>query len=176
MTRIQASPQTNLLFGLKARPQQKLHFSSAITATGDDVFCKMHRNEIPTNIIAENDSFYAVLDIDPVTPGQTVIASKRHIASENDLTDKEWADLRKILKECKEKLIPALEAKGLHPTGWNFGWDEGEDAGQAILHFHPLLVPRYGDDDKGGVRGVVPDMQFPSADRQNFGVFKWLFG
>jgi diadenosine tetraphosphate (Ap4A) HIT family hydrolase len=47
----------------------------------------------------------------------------------------------------------------LHPDGFNIGINDGEAAGQTVLHAHVHVIPRYhGDaaDPRGGVRWVIP--------------------
>ena len=47
-------------------------------------------------------------------------------------------------------------------TGFNVGNNVGEDAGQTVMHCHIHLIPRRKgdmDDPRGGVRGVIPEMQ-----------------
>jgi diadenosine tetraphosphate (Ap4A) HIT family hydrolase len=48
------------------------------------------------------------------------------------------------------------------PDGYNIGINDGESAGQTIMHLHIHLIPRYkGDmvDPGGGVRGAIPEKQ-----------------
>ena len=47
-------------------------------------------------------------------------------------------------------------------TGFNIGINQGESAGQTVMHLHIHLIPRRnGDvtDPRGGVRGVIPSKQ-----------------
>ena len=47
-------------------------------------------------------------------------------------------------------------------TGFNIGVNQGESAGQTVIHLHIHLIPRRnGDvtDPRGGVRGVIPSKQ-----------------
>ena len=49
--------------------------------------------------------------------------------------------------------------KEYHPTGYNIGFNCGEDAGQSVMHVHLHLIPRYYGDvenPRGGIRGVIP--------------------
>lgn len=46
------------------------------------------------------------------------------------------------------------------PDGYNIGINDGQAAGQTVMHLHMHLIPRYtGDqpDPRGGVRWVFPD-------------------
>lgn len=46
------------------------------------------------------------------------------------------------------------------PSGFNIGLNDGEAAGQTVMHCHIHLIPRYpGDmpDPRGGVRWIIPD-------------------
>ena len=47
-------------------------------------------------------------------------------------------------------------------TGFNVGINDGEDAGQTVIHCHIHLIPRRNGDmenPRGGVRGVIPEKQ-----------------
>ena len=47
-------------------------------------------------------------------------------------------------------------------SGFNIGINQGETAGQTVMHLHIHLIPRRkGDieDPRGGVRGVIPSKQ-----------------
>ena len=47
-------------------------------------------------------------------------------------------------------------------TGFNVGVNAGASAGQTVFHAHVHLIPRREGDmpiPRGGVRGVIPDMQ-----------------
>lgn len=51
--------------------------------------------------------------------------------------------------------------KNMHnPDGFNIGINDGEAAGQTVMHLHIHLIPRYlGDveDPRGGVRWVISE-------------------
>jgi histidine triad (HIT) family protein len=42
------------------------------------IFCKIVRKEIPAEIVYEDDSFLAFLDINPQSPGHTQVIPKEH--------------------------------------------------------------------------------------------------
>jgi len=48
----------------------------------DCIFCKIATHEIPSEIIYENESHVAFLDINPTTEGMTVVVPKKHFDSD----------------------------------------------------------------------------------------------
>ncbi|MBN1168068.1 MAG: HIT family protein [Methanospirillaceae archaeon] len=111
----------------------------------------------PEDIILENGYAYARYDRYPVSPGHLLIIPKRHIASVFEANADEIKNLWELVSRGKE----FLDAKH-SPDGYNIGINNGQPAGQTIMHLHIHLIPRYvGDmeDPKGGVRGVIPGKQ-----------------
>ncbi|MCI0461580.1 MAG: HIT family protein [Gemmataceae bacterium] len=105
-------------------------------------------------ILAANEHAVALLDAYPVSPGHTLIVSRRHVASYFDLTAEEARGLHELLCQMHARLQAAGSAEG-----YNVGINVGKAAGQTILHVHLHLIPRYpGDveDPVGGVRNVIP--------------------
>ena len=108
--------------------------------------------------IENNELAVAFYDKYPVSRYHTLIIPKRHVADYFDLTAEEIAAMHALLLRQKTRL------QALDPaiTGFNIGINVGADAGQSIFHVHMHLIPRRkGDmaDPKGGVRGVIPEMQ-----------------
>lgn len=118
------------------------------------IFCEMP----PDRIIGENRLSVAFRDGHPVTGLHTLVIPKRHVADFFDLFQPERNAVLSLLDEMR------LEIQNADPTvtGFNVGANAGKDAGQTVFHCHVHLIPRRsGDvaDPRGGVRGVIPDMQ-----------------
>jgi diadenosine tetraphosphate (Ap4A) HIT family hydrolase len=91
----------------------------------------------------------------PVSPGHTLVISRRHVGSFFELSDAERADLMALLERAKSGLDGQFQ-----PQGYNVGINDGAAAGQTVPHLHIHLIPRYrGDrpDPRGGVRWIFPD-------------------
>lgn len=43
------------------------------------IFCKIVRGELPAHVVYEDDTFLAILDIHPQTPGHTQVIPKKHV-------------------------------------------------------------------------------------------------
>ncbi len=120
----------------------------------DCVFCNIDESRIEI----ENHLALSFKDLYPVTDGHTLVIPKRKVQSFFDLTQEEIAAMLGLLNSQKEDL------KKNDPliTGFNIGINDGEDAGQTIMHCHIHLIPRRNgdmEDPQGGVRGVIPGKQ-----------------
>jgi len=114
-------------------------------------FCEI----APDRIISQSDFMLTTFDQYPVSPGHTLIIPKRHVASLFALTETEWNEIFDELKRVKDELLTSHQ-----PDGFNIGVNDGEAAGQTILHLHVHVIPRYeGDvaDPRGGIRWLFPD-------------------
>jgi diadenosine tetraphosphate (Ap4A) HIT family hydrolase len=105
----------------------------------------------------ESSLSVARFDNYPVSPGHTLVTTKRHVSSYFDATSDEVSDLWQLVGEVKQHLDLKHQ-----PTSYNVGINIGLDAGQTVMHVHVHVIPRYkGDmeDPSGGVRGVIPNRQ-----------------
>ena len=111
---------------------------------------------LPTDrIISESDYTVTIRDGFPVSEGHTLIIPKRHVQSFFELQAVEKAAVLQALDEAKEILDQKFST-----DGYNIGINDGEAAGQTIMHLHVHLIPRYkGDtpDPRGGVRWIFPE-------------------
>jgi len=119
-------------------------------AESDCIFCNLE----PDRIISESDYTLTIRDGFPVSGGHTLIIPKRHVESFFELQAIEKAAVLQAMDEAKETLD-----KEFSPDGYNIGINDGEAAGQTVMHLHVHLIPRYkGDteDPRGGVRHIFP--------------------
>ena len=105
-------------------------------------------------VVASNELAIAIHDLYPVSPGHTLIVTKRVIETWWDATPEEKLALVALLDVVKE----LLDAE-YRPDGYNVGFNAGEIAGQTVPHVHVHLIPRYihdVPDPRGGIRHVIP--------------------
>jgi diadenosine tetraphosphate (Ap4A) HIT family hydrolase len=105
-------------------------------------------------IVAQDDLTCTLRDAYPVSPGHTLIITRRHIASMAQATVDEQHALLGALAIARN----ALDSE-LRPDGYNLGINDGLAAGQTIMHLHLHLIPRYTGDTprpRGGVRHCIP--------------------
>jgi len=105
-------------------------------------------------IVVSNEHAFVVLDAYPVSPGHSLVISRRHVADIFDLTEIEISDILQLIRSARERIAHTLQ-----PAGYNIGVNLGKDAGQTVMHVHVHVIPRYpgdSEDPTGGVRGVIP--------------------
>ena len=121
----------------------------------DCPFCRILQSDVSQRIVSENDLAIVIRDGYPVSEGHTLIIPKRHVGSFFDITDAEREALFSYVNGQKQVLDKIYQ-----PDAYNVGINDGEAAGQTVLHLHIHLIPRYaGDvpDPRGGVRWINPE-------------------
>lgn len=106
-------------------------------------------------VIEQSTLAVAFADAFPISPGHTLVVSRRHEADFFALSDMEQAALWVLALRARERIMADHE-----PTGFNVAINVGADAGQSVDHAHLHIVPRYAgdvDDPRGGVRWVIPE-------------------
>lgn len=101
------------------------------------IFSRIVAGEIPSYKCAENDDFYAFLDINPLVKGHTLVIPKREVDYIFDLTDEEIAAMQVFAKHV------AVAIKEAFPC---------IKVGQAVLglevpHAHIHLIPMQNEKD-----------------------------
>ena len=107
----------------------------------DCIFCKIANGEIPSKTLYEDERFRVILDLGPATKGHALILPKDHFSNLFELPDETAGEVMKLARrmavQMKEKL---------HADGFNLVQNNGECAGQTVMHFHLHLIPRYEGD------------------------------
>lgn len=116
----------------------------------DCLFCKIGRKEIPAEVVYENDHAFAILDINPVSPGHTMVISRTHAKDLPELPGEEVGPLFEGVKAVLAKIQSALR-----PDGFTIGINQGSVSGQAVDHLHIHLIPRFVGDKGKSVHFVV---------------------
>ncbi len=107
----------------------------------DCIFCKLANGVFPTNKIYEDEDFTVILDLGPATKGHALILPKEHADCLFDLPDETAAKLLPLAKRLGSRMVDVL-----HADGMNVIQNNGETAGQSVMHYHLHLIPRYKDD------------------------------
>lgn len=105
------------------------------------LFCKIIKGDIPSDKVYEDELFYAFLDIKPINLGHSLIVPKKHFENIFEI-DEEYLEK---LGEVIQKVSKAVKA-GTNADAINIGMNNGQEAGQIIMHAHIHIIPRFKDD------------------------------
>jgi|SRR3989344_3557040 len=106
----------------------------------DCIFCKIAANEIPAEVVYEDESVIAFLDIHPVNFGHTLLIPKRHVPTMLDVPD----EMLNVLFVAAKKLMGAIK------KGCEADYVALTVVGVDVPHFHIHLIPRYLNDGLAG--------------------------
>lgn len=106
------------------------------------VFCSIIKGELPANIVYQDDTVIAILDIAQATKGHTLVIPKKHYENIYDVDEETLKHMIVVSKRLSAQIVNKLHADGLNIVNNN-----GDAAGQAIKHIHFHLLPRYDGDD-----------------------------
>lgn len=101
------------------------------------IFSKIIAGEIPSYKVAEDDNFYAFLDINPLVKGHTLVVPKREVDYVYDLSDEELAAMHVFAKHVALAIQKAFPCKKV-----------GEAViGLEVPHAHVHLIPIQKESD-----------------------------
>lgn len=110
----------------------------------ETIFSKILRGEIPCHKVYEDDHVLAFLDINPLSPGHTLVIPKEEKAHLHELSDESAAALGRVLPRlCRA----VLEVSGA--SAYNVLQNNGASAHQAVLHVHFHIIPKIGSGGLG---------------------------
>lgn len=107
----------------------------------DCPFCAIVAGEAPASVVDEAEDTLAFLDINPSSPGHTLVVPREHADGLADLP----ADTGRDMFTVGQRVAAALR-ETRDPAGINFFLADGEAAGQDVFHVHLHVVPRHVDD------------------------------
>ena len=102
-----------------------------------DIFSKIAAGEIPSYKCAENEKFYAFLDINPVVKGHTLVIPRREVDYIFDMDDDEIAEFQVFAKKVALAIKKAFPCKKVAEVV----------LGLEVPHAHIHLIPMQSEGD-----------------------------
>ena len=102
-----------------------------------DIFSKIAAGEIPSYKCAENEEFYAVLDINPLVKGHTLVIPRREVDYIFDMDDDEIARYQVFAKQVAKAVKTAFPCKKVAQVV----------LGLEVPHAHIHLIPMQSEGD-----------------------------
>jgi histidine triad (HIT) family protein len=102
----------------------------------DTIFSKIIAREIPADIVYEDNAVIGFRDINPQAPVHVLIATKRPIATLNDVSADDGALLGALLLAAKQVAADL----GIADSGYRTVINCNQDGGQDVFHIHMHLL------------------------------------
>ena len=102
-----------------------------------DIFSKIAAGEIPSYKCAENEKFYAFLDINPLVKGHTLVIPRREVDYIFDMEDDEIAEFQVFAKKVAKAVKAAFPCKKVAQVV----------LGLEVPHAHIHLIPMQQEGD-----------------------------
>lgn len=87
--------------------------------------------------------FRVILDLGPAAKGHALILPKDHYKDLYELPENTASHVMLLAKKMAAQMTDKL-----HCDGFNLVQNNGETAGQTVMHFHMHLIPRYKNDNQ----------------------------
>lgn len=101
------------------------------------IFSKIAAGEIPSYKCAENEKFYAFLDINPLVVGHTLVIPRREVDYYFDLDDEELAEMQIFAKRVATAIGKAFPCQKVAQVV----------LGLEVPHAHIHLIPMQSEGD-----------------------------
>ena len=118
-----------------------------------DIFAKIAAGEIPSYKCAENDEFYAFLDINPLVKGHTLVIPRREVDYFFDMEDDELARYQQFAKRVAIAIKKAFPGKKVAQVV----------LGLEVAHAHIHLIPMQSEKD---MNFANPKLSLPAEEMQ----------
>jgi histidine triad (HIT) family protein len=100
------------------------------------IFCAIVKNQLPAEIIYQDETFLAFADIHPMAPVHLLIVPKQHVES-LDHVAADQAPMLGDLLICAQTIARKLN---LAQNGYRLMINTGKDGGQTMPHLHLHLL------------------------------------
>jgi histidine triad (HIT) family protein len=100
------------------------------------IFCEIVAAKSPASVIYEDSDVVALLDINPVQRGHSLVIPKKHYVDIWDIDSEVLFKVVTATKRVAQRMRDVWNVEGVNIFGAN-----GKPAGQDIYHFHMHVIP-----------------------------------
>ena len=101
-------------------------------SSADCLFCRIRDGQLPAKKVHEDETCFAIRDINPQAPTHLLVIPKRHVATLNDLSADDAAAVGHLVLVAKK----LAAAEGHAEQGWRTLFNVNQQAGQTVFHIH----------------------------------------
>jgi len=100
------------------------------------LFCRIASGEIRSDVIYQDDEFFAFRDINPQAPTHVLIIPRTHINSLGEISDQQENLMGRMVIIAKK----LAEKEGIAKSGYRLVLNCGPEGGQVVPHLHLHLI------------------------------------
>lgn len=108
----------------------------------DCIFCQIINRQLPAEILYEDEALIAILDINPMNYGHTLVIPKEHTENMIEVAPNLIPSIFQLSQNLAKAIRQSLQADGI-----NIISNIGHAAGQSVFHTHIHIIPRRIDDE-----------------------------
>ena len=108
------------------------------------IFCAIVAGQARSWRVYEDEHCVAFLDVNPITPGHTLVVPRRHAADLLAMPE----DEAQLVMRATHRVVRLLDEQ-LSPGGLNLVQANRAPAWQTVFHLHVHVLPRYDGDGLG---------------------------
>ena len=103
----------------------------------DCIFCRIVDDELPSRTVYEDEETLALLDINPISRGHTLVIPKQHVVWFYEMSDTDIQQLFIATKAVANKIKRAFDVEHISLLL----------RGTRVPHVHVFLIPKLTDED-----------------------------
>lgn len=100
------------------------------------LFCNIANKDMSSEIVYEDDKFFAFKDINPVSPVHVLIVPRKHIETVEHIEPED----RELVGELFITAKKIAKLQGVQESGYRLIFNVGKNAGQTVDHLHLHLI------------------------------------
>lgn len=102
------------------------------------IFCKIINREILATVVYEDKDVIAILDVNPLSKGHTLVIPKTHYKNLLDTPSEIVENVMRVTQKIAKDYMEEYQMAGFHLVVNN-----NEAAYQSVDHLHFHIIPRY---------------------------------
>ena len=126
----------------------------------ETVFSMILRGDIPCHKVYEDEHVLAFLDINPLSPGHTLVIPKEPAVTIDALSDESAAAIGRVLPRISRAVMTATGTQE-----YNLLQNNGPTAHQAVMHVHFHIIPKPNEEQGLGIKWPAGKLDQERADQ-----------
>jgi histidine triad (HIT) family protein len=108
-------------------------------------FCKIAQSEASASMVYKDSNVLAFMDLHPIRVGHTLVVCREHWENLYDIPEETLKEMIVVVKRVAVAVKKAVGADGIQIIENN-----GQSAGQVVMHIHFHVIPMFSGPRKGG--------------------------